>query len=134
MFTFLLPFFGWAGKLVMGLLTGGSLNSILGTIDKHMSDTAQAEQVKADVTKAYVSAQSQLLVGRTWWFQLFFVLPLGVWWTAVIFDSVHWWPWDHISKLPAPLDTWAGWIMSGLFLVDGAKAVGNSIIGKFKNG
>ena len=131
MFSLLVPFFTWLGGFALKTLTGGSLESILSTIDKHMDADVEREKIKADVTKTFVEAQSQLLVGRTWWFQLFFVLPLGLWWSAVIFDSIV-----HIGHvtyaLPAPLDSWAGWIVSALFLVDGTKAIGNSIIGKFK--
>lgn len=117
-------------KVILGWFTGGTLNSILSTIDKHMDNDVTKEQVKADVTKTYVQAQANLLVGRTWWFQLFFVIPLGLWWTSVIIDSImiHFaWYGHTTAALPAPLDTWAGWIISALFVVDGTKA----LIGRF---
>lgn len=117
-------------KAVLGWFTGGTLNSILATIDKHMDNDLAKEQVKADVTKTYVQAQANLLVGRTWWFQLFFVIPLGLWWSSVILDSImiHFeWYTHTTAALPAPLDTWAGWIISALFVVDGTKA----LIGRF---
>lgn len=110
------------GSAAIGLFTGGSLDKILDTINKKMDDDIQREQIKADVTKKWVEAQAGLLVGRTWWFQLFFVIPLGLWWTAVILDSIV--GWEHnIAALPAPLDEWAGWIISALFIVDGSKAL-----------
>jgi hypothetical protein len=108
----------WVG----GLFTGGSLESILNTIDKGLDDEVTKEQVKADVTKKWIDRQADLLVGRTWWFQLFFVIPLGVWWTAVILDSIFGWE-RQIAALPNPLDEWAAWIISALFIVDGTKAV-----------
>lgn len=111
-----------AGRVIGGLFTGGNLESILKTIDRMMDDGDRKEAIKADVTKKWIDAQAGLLVGRTWWFQLFFVIPLGVWWTAVILDSIF--GWDHnIAALPQPLDQWAAWIISALFLVDGTKAV-----------
>lgn len=117
-------------KLILGWFTGGTLNSILATIDKHMDNKVTAEEIKADVTKTYVEAQSKLLVGRTWWFQLFFVIPLGLWWTSVILDSImiyfDWWG-HTTAALPAPLDGWAQYIISALFIVDGTKA----LIGRF---
>lgn len=115
------------GSGIISMFTGGSLEKILDTINRKMDNEVQREEIKAEVTKKWVEAQAQLLVGRTWWFQLFFVIPLGVWWTAVILDSIF--GWEHnIAALPSPLDEWAGWIISALFIVDGGKA----LIGRFK--
>ncbi|MEM6463341.1 MAG: phage terminase large subunit [Pseudomonadota bacterium] len=55
-------------------------------------------------------------------FQLFFVIPLGVWFAAVVADSLFHFTWN-VAALPPPLDTWAGWIVSALFLVDGGKVL-----------
>jgi hypothetical protein len=116
------------GKGVLGAFTGGTLDKILETIDRRMDSDVEKDRIKAEVTKTYVNAQANLLVGRTWWFQLFFVIPLGFWWTAVIADSVF--GWEHnIAALPSPLDDWAALIIGALFVVDGTKAV----IGRFKN-
>lgn len=114
-------------KGVLGWVTGGSLEKILDVIDKKMDNDTKKEEIKAEVTKTWINAQAQLLVGRTWWFQLFFVIPLGLWWSAVILDSiVGFSSWD-VAALPEPLNTWAGWIVSALFVVDGGKA----LIGRF---
>lgn len=115
------------GGVALSLITGGTLDKILDTIDRKMDDGVKKEEIKADVTKTWISAQASLLVGRTWWFQLFFVIPLGFWWTAVIVDSVF--EFEHnIAALPSPLDEWAGWIITALFMVDGGKA----LLGRFK--
>lgn len=120
MWPFLLKLGGWAASF----LTGGSLDRILDTIDRKMDGDTRKEELKAEVTKTWISAQTQLLVGRTWWFQLLFVIPLGVWWTSVILDSIILKSYGHTTAaLPAPLDSWAGWIISALFVVDGGKAV-----------
>lgn len=114
------------GAGIVSAFTGGSLEKILDTINKRMENDVLREQIKADVTKKWVEAQAALLVGRTWWFQLFFIIPLGLWWTSVIIDSImtSFDFWSHTTAaLPAPLDTWAGWIISALFLVDGSKAL-----------
>lgn len=121
---------GWfwnVAKWVGSLFVGGSLEKLLDTIDRKIDNETERERIKADVTKTWIEAQASLLVGRTWWFQLFFVIPLGLWWTAVIADSIFGWEHD-IAALPDPLDTWAGWIISALFLVDGSKA----LIGRWK--
>lgn len=117
MFSFLLT----AGKFLLSALTGGSLAQILKTVDQAVNGSDNADAIKADVIKTWITAEANLLVGRTWWFQLFFVIPLGIWWSSVIFDSI-----THIhttSALPPPLDTWAAWIISALFMIDGSKAV-----------
>lgn len=115
-------FFQGLASWVMNFITGGGLDAILKTIDSAMDEGVRKEEVKADVTKKWIDAQANLLVGRTWWFQLFFVIPLGLWWTAVILDSIFPGQWN-IAQLPSPLDDWAGWIITALFLVDGSKAV-----------
>lgn len=116
------------GTSLLGAFTGGSLDKILETIDRRMDSDVEKDRIKAEVTKTYVNAQANLLVGRTWWFQLFFVIPLGFWWTAVIADSVFMFEAD-VAALPSPLDDWAALIIGALFVVDGTKAV----IGRFKN-
>lgn len=103
--------------------TGGSLDRLLDTIERRMDSEDKKEEIKAEVTKTYVNAQANLMVGRTWWFQLFFVVPLGVHWAALNFVSAfpHW-GWT-VHPLPDPFDVWATYIISALFLVDGTKAV-----------
>ena len=115
-------------KLVGSFFTGGSLESILNTIDKGMDNEAKKEEVKAEVTKKWIDAQSNLLVGRTWWFQLFFVVPLGVYWSALLwvsaFPSFGW----TVNALPSPYYEWAAGIVSALFIVDGGKALLGRIV------
>ena len=113
-------------QMLLGWLTGGTLDRILETVDKRMDNETEKEKIKAEVTKTYVQAQANLLVGRTWWFQLLFVVPLGLWWASCAIDSImisfDWWT-HTTAALPPPLDTWAGLIISALFLVDGSKAL-----------
>lgn len=121
----------WLGT-VLGWFTGGTLSRILDTVDRNFDNETKREEIKAEVTKRYIDAQANLLVGRTWWFQLFFVIPLGIWWTSVTMDSIFLsfdWYTHRTYSLPSPLDTWAGWIIGALFLVDGGK----TLIGRAKN-
>lgn len=117
-------------RKIAGWLTGGTLDSLLKTIEAGMDDEVKKEEIKADVTKTWVNAQAALLVGRTWWFQLFFVIPLGVWWSAVIIDSIFQIPGWDVAALPHPLDEWATYIISALFIVDGGKALIGKFVGK----
>lgn len=122
---------------VLGAFTGGSLDRILDTIEKRMDNEVTKEEVKAEITKTWINAQAQLLVGRTWWFQLFFVLPFGLWVTgaiiAVLGQAYIGW---HVEMpaLPAPLDEWAGWIISSIFIVDQGKALMGRAAGLFGKG
>lgn len=115
-------------KWATGLFTGGSLDRILDTIENKMDNEVTKEEIKAEVTKTYVNAQANLMVGRTWWFQLFFVVPLGFHWLCLNFVSaVPQWGWT-VHPLPSPFDDWAAYIISALFIVDGGKA----LLGRFK--
>ena len=121
----------WASKalkLILGYFTGGTLEKILEVIDTKIDNETERERIKAEVTKTYVAAQANLMVGRTWWFQLFFVVPLGVYWSALLWVSAfpkYGWT---VHALPSPYYEWAAYIVSALFIVDGSKAV----IGRFK--
>lgn len=110
-------------QMALGWFTGGTLDRILDTIENKMDNEVTKEEIKASVTKTYVNAQANLMVGRTWWFQLFFVVPLGFHWAALCFVSaIPQWGWT-VHPLPAPFDEWGAYIISALFLVDGTKAV-----------
>ncbi len=123
------------GSWLASTLTGGSLGKILSTIEKGMDDEVRKEEIKAKVTETWINAQANLLVGRTWWFQLFFVIPLGFHWLCLNWVSaVPQWGWT-VHPLPAPFNEWAGWIVAALFMVDLSKTgVGltKTIIDKLK--
>lgn len=129
MFNWLLMAAGWIGQTVLKVFTGGTLESILNTIDKGMDSEVEKEKVKADVTKKWIDAQASLLVGRTWWFQLFFIVPLGVYWSALLwvsaFPGLGW----TVEALPHPYYEWAAGIISALFIVDSGKA----LLGRWNN-
>lgn len=120
----MLGFFKWFA----GLFVGGTLDKLLGSIEKGMDNEILKEEIKADVTKTYINAKTQLMVGRTWWFQLFFVAPLGLHWAALNWVSAFpQWGWT-VHPLPAPFDDWAAEIVLAVFAIDGAK----SLIGRWR--
>lgn len=133
MFNWIFTIGGWlfsAGKSIGSLFTGGSLESILRTIDKGMDDEVKKEEVKAEVTKKWIDRQADLLVGRTWWFQLFFVIPLGFYWSCLLYVSAvpdDWTVGWTVKALPGPYYDWAAAIVGALFIVDGGKA----LLGRF---
>lgn len=121
--------FGWFGKIakwigqgVLQVFTGGTLESILTTIDRGMDNEVEKEKVKADVTKKWIDAQANLLVGRTWWFQLFFVIPAGLYWTALILAQFPFLGWT-VYRMPGFAEEVFLGIISALFIVDGGKAL-----------
>lgn len=116
-------------KTVASWFVGGSLEKLLNTIEKGMDDEVRKEEVKAEVTKTWINAQSNLLVGRTWWFQLFFILPMAVHWASINWVSTFpEWGWT-VHKLPAPFDEYEGMIIGALFIVDGSKAFVGRVAG-----
>lgn len=110
----------------VSIFTGGSLKSILETIDKGMDDEVKKEEVKAKTTEKWIEAQANLLVGRTWWFQLFFVIPAGLYWTALILAQFPFLGWT-VHRMPGFAEEVFLGIVSALFIVDGGKA----LIGRF---
>ncbi len=116
-------------KMILGVFTGGTLDRVLDTIERRMDDETKKEEIKAEVTKTVVNAQANLMVGRTWWFQLFFVVPAGFWFSAVVIDSVFTIEGWDVAKLPNPLDEWVTYIISALFIVDGTKSIVGRIAG-----
>lgn len=115
--------FIWLFKTLFGAFTGGGLEKILDVIEHKMDDSTRKEEIKAEVTKTWINAQANLMVGRTWWFQLLFLVPLGIWWTAVIADSVLQIDSWSVAALPSPLNDWAASMIGAVFLIDGGKAL-----------
>lgn len=120
-------FVSWLGASALKLFTGGSLDSILNTINKNMDSEVEKEKLKADVTKKWIEAQAALLVGRTWWFQLFFVIPAGIYWTALLFVSAFPFMGWTVHRMPGFAEEIYFMIISALFIVDGGKA----LLGRF---
>lgn len=107
---------------VLKWLTAGPLDRILSTVDHKIDNETERERVKTEAVKTYIDAQTKVLTGRGWWFPLFFIAPLGLWFSSVCVYSIFWCaacafpqPWS-IAALPAPLDDWAGVIVGSLFV------------------
>jgi hypothetical protein len=112
-------------KLIFGWLTGSTLDRILKSVDSKFDNDTERQRIHASVVEEYAKAQVALLSGRGWWFPLLFILPLGLWFSAVCLYSVLWcagcaFPqtWS-IAALPRPLDEWAGAIIGSLFVAKG---------------
>jgi hypothetical protein len=113
----LMKFFSWIGNLI----SGNVLDRVFNVIEKNVDNAKDKEILKAQALNNWVDNHTQLQISRTWWFQLFFVIPLGVWFSSVVLYSMLWcqdcvYPqtWS-IAALPPPLDQWAAWIIMSLF-------------------
>jgi hypothetical protein len=95
-------------------------------LKKAETDT-ERERIQLEHDATVTQIKATLLSKGGWWFQLFFVLPLGMWFAAVILYSIflcktcaYPQPWS-IAALPDPLNEWAGIIIGYLFLVGGRR-------------
>jgi hypothetical protein len=118
--------------LLLQWLAGPVLRLVLAHFDRRVSARGESERLSADLAaqaiRAEMDARSQaravLLAEQGSFFtaarlgRLMFVVPLGIWWSAVIADSIFAFSWT-VAALPSPLDEWAGAILLSLFLVDG---------------
>lgn len=113
MFTFLAS--------IVGMFFKGPLGRILHTIDRSGDNETEREKARLVAIQKFAETQVTLLNGPGKWLLLFFIAPLGFWFTAVCVYSVLWckgcaFPQDWtIAALPPPLDQWAGAIISALF-------------------
>lgn len=79
-----------------------------------------AELARAAVAEAQIMAdfnRAKLAFPWFWMMAAIFVLPLGLWWAAVILDSVFLFGW-RVADLPTPqMQAWAGDMIQWLFYV-----------------
>lgn len=92
------------------------------------ADTAlERERIEAQTEQNKDNAKAMVLGQGAFWFQLFFIIPLSLWFSSVVIYSILWcqdciWaqPWT-IAALPSPLMEWSGAIIGFLFLVKVSK-------------
>lgn len=121
---------GLAGPVLSGLLrllSGGLLDQVVALLRQRMDGDVQ--RARLDTEAAIAAVQAELEARRAaadmvkaeqgWWLTAMirplFVLPLAVWWCAVILDSIGGFRWN-VAALPPPLDEWAGWIIAAYFI------------------
>jgi hypothetical protein len=85
----------------------------------------EVDKINADVEKNKDQIKGAILGKGAYWFQLFFVIPLSLWFSGVVLYSLLWckdciYPQPFtIAALPPPLNDWAGAIIAFLFLTKG---------------
>lgn len=108
-------------QAVLGWLLKGPFGRIMDTVDHKIDNETDRQRIKAGVLEEYLKSQARIMTGPGWWFPLFFVVPLGFYWLAVVVYSVFWckdcaFPQDWtIAALPKPMDEWAGAIIATYF-------------------
>lgn len=112
---------------LLRLLSGGLLDQVVGLLRARQDREGQRDRLDTEAAMAAVQAELEarraaadiVRAEQGWWLTAMirplFVLPLAVWWAAVILDSIGRFAWS-VAALPAPLDEWAGWIIAGYFL------------------
>ena len=107
---------------ILSWLASGPLDRLLKTVDNSVDNETKREELRTRAVESYIAAQASILSGRGWWFPLFFLVPAGLWFTAVCIYSIlfcklcvfpqSW----TIAALPSPLDQWMGAIVGSLFI------------------
>ena len=119
---------------LLGFLAGPLLAALVKAFESRVAARSEAARISADLAAQAIRGEIEaraharaVLIAEQGHFlsaarlgRLLFVLPLGLWWSAVIADSVFSFDWD-VAALPPPLDDWAGGILLSLFLVDGVQ-------------
>lgn len=95
---------------------------------KQTNNALEKERILAETEQSKDKWKAVILTSTgSWWFQLFFIIPLAVWFASVVVYSLLWcrdcaFPqsWT-IAALPTPLNEWAGAIIAFLFLTNATK-------------
>lgn len=118
---------GWLAQL----LGGNVLGRILDTVDKKFDNETERERIKSEVTRSYVTAETDrlkiaaTLTASDKWMsagRALFIVPTGVYYSAIIADSLWQFDWN-VAALPAPYDAWGAAIVTALFGLDTVRRI-----------
>lgn len=107
---------------ILSWLTGGVADRLLEAYQAKLNATNDSERIAAEQRIASLQAQRDLAVTEAGYFwsatrlgRLLFVLPLGLWYAAGIFDSIFLFDWN-VAALPPQFWSIAEIIIPALFL------------------
>lgn len=116
-------FLGWLLKL----LTGPAVDKVLGYLEGKANSQTERERIRTQVTIAEINAavsetrvMADLQASKMghwpyWAFVALFILPLGIWWAAVLLDTTFRFGWG-VANLPQTyIREWAGEMIRWLF-------------------
>ena len=118
----------WLFSLLVKIGLGGIIDKTIGYLEKKADRESERDRLKTQIAIEHIRAAvdetrimaefngAKLEHQMFWWFLALFIVPLGLWWTAVIADSLFHFEWD-VAALPRPLDLWAGDMIRWLFYV-----------------
>ena len=108
---------------------GGVVDKAIASLERRAEQETDPDRLKAQTTaelarqavkEAQIMAdynQAKLSFPWFWVFAGMFILPLALWWTAVILDSVFMFEWS-VADLPTPqMQEWAGDMIRWMFYV-----------------
>lgn len=116
-----MAFLRWLGAF----LSGGVLDRVLSSVDKHVEAQTDKERIKAQIIQTHLQNRAGFMQAGGFVLMLLFAVPLAFWFAAVCVYSVFWctgcaYPQEWtIAALPAPIDAWAGGIVVSIFGVVG---------------
>lgn len=112
-------------SILARIFGGGLLDRVLATVDRRIAAETDREALKADIIREHYRSRADFMRAGGFWLMLIFAAPLAVWFGAVIIYSMLWcarcaYPqaWT-IAALPAPLNDWAGLMITAIFGVVG---------------
>jgi hypothetical protein len=97
------------------------LSRILDTIDKRTDAGLERDKAKIAAVTSFATTQAAMINGPGRWLLALFIVPLGVYFAAIIIYSMLWcrgcaYPQDWtIAALPPPLNEWSGWVITSMF-------------------
>lgn len=111
------------------LLTGGALDRVLDTVDRHVEAETDKVKLRADIIRTHYETRPDFMRSGGFTLMLLFAVPLAVWFGSVIVYSMLWcagcaYPKEWIiAGLPSPLDEWAGAMILAIFGVIGLQGL-----------
>lgn len=119
---------------LLKVLSGPLVDQVLDYMKARQALDANRDKLRADVEIETIrqAVQMQHVMAATetaryshafyWLFVGLFLVPLALWWLAVLMDSIFLFPWN-VAALPAPLNEWAAMMIGWLFLAGGLRTV-----------
>lgn len=108
---------------------GGIVDRALTLIEKRAEQQNDREQIRADLTSEYyrqVVEETRIMADYNtaklsfpwfWIFAAMFLIPLALWWSAVIIDSVFGFSWSVADLPTSQMQAWAGNMIQWVFYV-----------------
>ncbi len=121
----------WLAKLGLGSIVDKTIDLMKyraqqETDVERLRTEVAIEQIKAAVDETRIMAaynERKLEFPWFWIMASVFVCPLGLWWSAVILDSVFNFSWS-VANLPTPqMQEWSGQMITWIFYVGSGVAV-----------